>query len=107
MHGVGGRPASAPLTQEEKEDICKWREERRKNYPTSANVNRKASEIDASKERGELLPETPEETRANRRKQLAKVLPGIALPIGVPPTERAERLDVATVAGLYRSCEAG
>ncbi|MEL6496997.1 MAG: 16S rRNA (adenine(1518)-N(6)/adenine(1519)-N(6))-dimethyltransferase RsmA [Planctomycetota bacterium] len=44
---------------------------------------------------------------ANRRKQLAKVLPGIALPIGVPPTERAERLDVATVAGLYRSCEAG
>lgn len=42
---------------------------------------------------------------ANRRKQLGKVLPGVALPEGVPPTERAERLDVATIAGLYRSIE--
>ncbi len=44
---------------------------------------------------------------SNRRKQLGKVLGGIepaaALPEGVEPTERAERLDVGTLAGLFRS----
>ncbi|MEO1534370.1 MAG: 16S rRNA (adenine(1518)-N(6)/adenine(1519)-N(6))-dimethyltransferase RsmA [Planctomycetota bacterium] len=48
---------------------------------------------------------------ANRRKQLGKVLAGIAggvsLPEGVATTDRAERLDVRTIAGLYRSTRGG
>lgn len=40
---------------------------------------------------------------ANRRKQLGKVLGGVALPEGVDPTDRAERLDVATIAGLFKA----
>lgn len=48
---------------------------------------------------------------SNRRKQLGKVLgellrdgpAGGRLPEGVEPTDRAERLDVGTIAGLYRS----
>ncbi|MEL7484362.1 MAG: 16S rRNA (adenine(1518)-N(6)/adenine(1519)-N(6))-dimethyltransferase RsmA [Planctomycetota bacterium] len=48
---------------------------------------------------------------ANRRKQLGKVLAGVlgdvSLPEGVAPTDRAERLDVRTIAGLYRSTRGG
>ncbi len=44
---------------------------------------------------------------ANRRKQLGGVLGGVALPEGVDPTDRAERLDVRTIAGLFRSIGSG
>lgn len=40
---------------------------------------------------------------SNRRKQLGTVLSGVRLPAGIEPTERAERLEVRTIAGLFRS----
>eukprot|EP00958_Prasinococcus_capsulatus_P016554 scaffold1832_cov362-Prasinococcus_capsulatus_cf.AAC.15 len=75
-HGIGGRAAVsvAPLTAEEKEDIRKWREERRRHYPTESNMKRKAHELQASAVRGELLPPSYEESRAKRRKRLAEVM---------------------------------
>ncbi|XP_067951176.1 FMR1-interacting protein NUFIP1-like [Watersipora subatra] len=45
----------ADKIKESSEDINKWLEERRRNYPTAANVQRKEEERKAKRERGELL----------------------------------------------------
>ena len=37
--------------------VCRWQEERRKRYPTDANVAKRASEASARRQRGELDPE--------------------------------------------------
>ena len=37
--------------------FCRWQEERRKRYPTDANVAKRASDASARRQRGELDPE--------------------------------------------------
>ena len=37
--------------------VCRWQEERRKRYPTDANVAKRESEASARRQRGELDPE--------------------------------------------------
>ncbi|KAJ7553027.1 hypothetical protein O6H91_06G081800 [Diphasiastrum complanatum] len=63
MHGK--KPASSAnshraaliLSKDGEEEIRRWREERRRNYPTTPNIQRKAQEALARKLRGELEDE--------------------------------------------------
>ncbi|XP_013401264.1 nuclear fragile X mental retardation-interacting protein 1 [Lingula anatina] len=51
---------------ESEEDIKKWKEERRKNFPTASNIAKKQAELQERRERGEVL-ETKQFGRMNRR----------------------------------------
>eukprot|EP00250_Pteridium_aquilinum_P005326 c15437_g1_i2 orf=409-2400(-) len=57
-----GRKALALRSMEDKEDIRRWREERKRSYPTSANTQRKAQERDRKEAEGE-------DEEAERRRQ--------------------------------------
>ncbi len=48
--------------------VCRWQAERRKHYPTEANVSRKSDAVAEREARGELEPDT-----ALRRKRLQEV----------------------------------
>ena len=59
-HSSGGKS----IILDSPEDIERWREARRKNWPSKENLKRKAEERQGMKSRGELLPE---ETGKNSR----------------------------------------
>ncbi|KAL2088167.1 hypothetical protein ACEWY4_016995 [Coilia grayii] len=48
-------PGTKRIKLDTAEDIAKWREERRRNYPTLANVEKKMKVMEAKEERGEVL----------------------------------------------------
>ncbi|DBB02481.1 TPA: hypothetical protein ACH3X3_011475 [Trebouxia sp. C0006] len=58
-----------PLGEEDRLEAARWQAERRKHYPTAANVTRKSEAVAEREARGELEPET-----ALRRKRLQEVL---------------------------------
>ncbi|KAL1021700.1 hypothetical protein UPYG_G00016790 [Umbra pygmaea] len=48
-------PGARRIKLDTPEEISKWREERRRNYPTLMNIEKKRSIMDAREERGEVL----------------------------------------------------
>ncbi|KAG5262000.1 hypothetical protein AALO_G00290970 [Alosa alosa] len=48
-------PGAKRIKLDTPEEIAKWREERRRNFPTLANVEKKIKLMDAKEERGEVL----------------------------------------------------
>uniref|UniRef100_A0A8C4RXE1 Nuclear FMR1 interacting protein 1 n=1 Tax=Erpetoichthys calabaricus TaxID=27687 RepID=A0A8C4RXE1_ERPCA len=53
------RPGAKRIKLDTPEEILKWREERKKNYPTLANINQKKMLMNEKLERGDVL-ETPQ-----------------------------------------------
>ncbi|KAL2645387.1 hypothetical protein R1flu_012974 [Riccia fluitans] len=70
------------LSKESEEEILRWREERRRNYPTTSSIKRKAVELEARKARGELV----DEDAKKRRERLKEILARQA-ELGVPVAE--------------------
>ncbi|KAL0037580.1 hypothetical protein WJX77_003637 [Trebouxia sp. C0004] len=58
-----------PLGEEDRLEAARWQAERRKHYPTAANVTRKSEAVVEREARGELEPDT-----TLRRKRLQEVL---------------------------------
>ncbi|GAX81162.1 hypothetical protein CEUSTIGMA_g8595.t1 [Chlamydomonas eustigma] len=58
-----------PATEEERQEVERWKAERRKNFPTAANLEKRAEEAEARKQSGALDP-----VKEARRKQLREVL---------------------------------
>ncbi|KAK9815260.1 hypothetical protein WJX72_000809 [[Myrmecia] bisecta] len=58
-----------PITPEERAEGARWREDRKKHYPTAAVVDKKQREARERAQRGELSPEA-----LNRRRTLQEVL---------------------------------
>ncbi|KAL3698712.1 hypothetical protein R1sor_012788 [Riccia sorocarpa] len=70
------------LSKESEEEILRWREERKRNYPTTANIKHKADDLEARKARGELV----DEDAKKRRERLKEILARQA-ELGVPVAE--------------------
>ncbi|CAM6103892.1 unnamed protein product [Calypogeia fissa] len=69
-------------SKENEEEISRWIEERRKHYPTAANIKQKAEEMKARKMRGELVDEDARKRRERLKEILAK-----QAELGVPVAE--------------------
>lgn len=67
-----GRKALALRSMEDKEDIKRWREERKRSYPTSANILRKAEDRKRMEAEGEFLDEESEKRRQRIREVIAR-----------------------------------
>ncbi|GAQ88045.1 Zinc finger domain containing protein [Klebsormidium nitens] len=84
------RAAATANANETEEDVRKWREERRKHYPTEGNVQKKAEEAAARRARGEL----EDLDGAARRARLREILQQQrALGVVGSETEAAAMLD--------------
>ncbi|KAJ3349069.1 hypothetical protein GGF32_005806 [Allomyces javanicus] len=72
MHGIGKEAKEIPswckVKLDTPEALAKWIEDRKKRYPTDANIQKKKDEIAAKIARGELLPngKRPPKPRAER-----------------------------------------
>eukprot|EP00884_Botryococcus_braunii_P009861 jgi/Botrbrau1/18877/Bobra.177_2s0037.2 len=64
----GPEPFTRTLTPAEKLEAERWREERKKNYPTEANLAKRAEEARLAQERGEL------DSNTTRQQRLREVL---------------------------------
>ncbi|KAI5068031.1 hypothetical protein GOP47_0016376 [Adiantum capillus-veneris] len=67
-----GRKALALRSMEDKEDIKRWREERKRSYPTSGNILRKAEKKRERESEGELFDEEAQQRRQRMLDVIAK-----------------------------------
>ncbi|KAH9550268.1 hypothetical protein CY35_10G063400 [Sphagnum magellanicum] len=73
---------AALCSKESEDEVRRWREERKRNYPTTSNIKRKAEDRQGRKARGELM----DEDARLRRQRLKEVLQRQA-ELGVPVAE--------------------
>ncbi|KAG0615523.1 hypothetical protein M758_5G048400 [Ceratodon purpureus] len=82
LNPMSALKAASRLSEESNDEIKAWREERKRNYPTRLNIQRKKEILEGKVSRGELIEEDARKRRQRMKEILAK-----QAELGVPVAE--------------------